>query len=157
MGGNQEDGSKVADPMHDRAAACHLLYFITKREHVVPHRIRRLNELIESERDNAELIGLLLVYQTYDFTIIVPHNVRLVNAFVFKVKSSYWTNQLELWILTLFKKTPHPEMKHQLTNIRALWQNNADFSHDVRKAEFQLPTKTKAKRLKFTDVSGVNS
>ncbi|KAF1796465.1 hypothetical protein FB192DRAFT_1463182 [Mucor lusitanicus] len=117
-----------------RAAACHLLYFITKREHVVPHRIRRLNELIESERDNAELIGLLLVYQTYDFTIIVPHNVRLVNAFVFK--------------------TPHPEMKHQLTNIRALWQNNADFSHDVRKAEFQLPTKTKAKRLKFTDVSG---
>ncbi|OAD00753.1 hypothetical protein MUCCIDRAFT_85107 [Mucor lusitanicus CBS 277.49] len=96
--------------------------------------IRRLNELIESERDNAELIGLLLVYQTYDFTIIVPHNVRLVNAFVFK--------------------TPHPEMKHQLTNIRALWQNNADFSHDVRKAEFQLPTKTKAKRLKFTDVSG---
>jgi len=71
--------------MLDRAAACHLLYFITKREHVVPHRIRRLNELIDSERDNAELIGLLLVYQTYDFTIRVPHNARLVNAFVFKV------------------------------------------------------------------------
>ncbi|EPB88485.1 hypothetical protein HMPREF1544_04720 [Mucor circinelloides 1006PhL] len=117
-----------------RAAACHLLYFITKREHVVPHRIRRLNELIDSERDNAELIGLLLVYQTYDFTIRVPHNARLVNAFVFK--------------------TPHPEIKHQLTNIRALWQNNADFSHDVRKAEFQLPNKSKAKKLKSTDVSG---
>lgn len=81
----QKRTSQVAHSMDDRAAACHLLYFITKREHVVPHRIRRLKELIESERDNAELIGLLLVYQTYDFTIIVPHNVRLVNAFVFEV------------------------------------------------------------------------
>lgn len=55
-----------------------------------------------------------------------------------------------------FNQTPHPEIKHQLTNIRALWQNNADFSHDVRKAEFQLPNKSKAKKLKSTDVSGVN-
>lgn len=58
-------------------------------------------------------------------------------------------------MVTLSNQTPHPEMKHQLTNIRTLWRNNANFSHDLRKAEFQLPTKTKAKRLKSTDVSGV--
>jgi hypothetical protein len=43
------------------------------------------NELIESEQDNKELIGLLMVYQTYNLDISVPVNVRLKNAFVFEV------------------------------------------------------------------------
>jgi hypothetical protein len=89
----------------NRPYTCHLLYFLTHRQHVTPYRIRILyvkeqddyhtyltyiflyrNELIESEKDNKELIGLLMVYQTYNLDIAVSVNVRLVNAFVFEVK-----------------------------------------------------------------------
>lgn len=88
----------------NRPYICHLLYFLTHREHVTPYRIRILyemqdeyyciicnslsiyrNELIENERDNKELIGLLMVYQTYKLDIAIPVNARLVNAFVFQV------------------------------------------------------------------------
>lgn len=45
-------------------------------------------------------------------------------------------------------------MKHELKNIRTLWNNQMEIV-DSRKAEFQLPTKKKAKKLKSKDVSGV--
>ncbi|KAI8644470.1 Mis6-domain-containing protein [Parasitella parasitica] len=111
-----------------RGSVCHLLYFLTKREHVTPYRVRRLTELIQNEKSSPELIGLLMVYQTYDITITVPHNVRLVNAFVFK--------------------TPFPDLKNHLTNVRQLWNVESDDSIKDRKAEFQLPTKAKAKKSK---------
>ncbi|CEP08174.1 hypothetical protein [Parasitella parasitica] len=111
-----------------RAPVCHLLYYITKREHVTPYRVRRLTELIQNEKSSAEMIGLLMVYQTYDVTITVPHNVRLVNTFVFK--------------------TPFPDLKNRSINIRRLWNVEYDESIEPRKAEFQLPTKAKSKKFK---------
>lgn len=45
-------------------------------------------------------------------------------------------------------------MKHELKNIRTLWNNEMEIV-DSRKAEFQLPTKKKAKKLKSKDISGV--
>lgn len=45
-------------------------------------------EMIESERDNAPLLGLLTAYQRYDSNISVPINVKLNprSAYLFTVK-----------------------------------------------------------------------
>ena len=41
--------------------------------------------MIDSEKDNASLIALLMSYQTFDPTIVVPHNARLADMLVFTV------------------------------------------------------------------------
>ncbi|KAI7906552.1 Mis6-domain-containing protein [Cokeromyces recurvatus] len=107
-----------------RSHICHLLYYLTRKEQVTPYRVRRLNELIESERNNAEMIGLLLYYQTFDISIIVPYNVRLVNVFVFK--------------------NPCLNITTNLANIRGLWANDEmELTLDVHKSDFQLPARKK--------------
>jgi hypothetical protein len=45
--------------------------------------------MIENEKDNASLIGLLMVYKRYNPEIRVPENVRLSRMFVFQVKYIY--------------------------------------------------------------------
>lgn len=43
------------------------------------------NELIQQEKDNYSLIGLLMVYRTFDSSIHIPVNVRLKDMFAFEV------------------------------------------------------------------------
>ncbi|KAI8066934.1 Mis6-domain-containing protein [Gilbertella persicaria] len=111
-----------------RRSLCHLLYFLTKKEHVTKYRVTRLKEMIDAERDNAELIALLLVYQTYDASINVPHNVRLADMLVFR--------------------NPLPQVKHNLTNLRILWKNDIQFKTDIIKGEIRLPTMKRVRMSK---------
>ncbi|KAI7869101.1 Mis6-domain-containing protein [Mucor mucedo] len=85
---------------------CHLLYYMTRKSHVTPYRIRTLNELIEQEKDNASLIGLLAVYRTFDHSVQVPVNVRLRSMFAFE--------------------HPDPSFRVKMRNIWAYW---GDESH----------------------------
>lgn len=42
---------------------------------------------MDSEKDTASLIGLLLVYRSFNPEVKVPVNVRLGEMFVFRVRS----------------------------------------------------------------------
>ncbi|KAI8984632.1 Mis6-domain-containing protein [Mycotypha africana] len=114
-----------------RPYACHLLYYLTRREHVTPFRVMRLKELIEDVKDNRELIGLMVVYQTYDLKIDVPHNVRLANRFVFQ--------------------NPFPEIKNDITSIRQIWDNEYTMSPETEKPVFRLPAHKKPKYKKSSE------
>ncbi|KAG2192050.1 hypothetical protein INT47_012299, partial [Mucor saturninus] len=73
--------------------------------HYLPFRVIR-NELIEQEKDNASLIGLLAVYRTFDHSVQVPVNVRLRSMFAFE--------------------HPDPSFRVKMRNIWAYW---GDESH----------------------------
>ncbi|KAI9480886.1 MAG: Mis6-domain-containing protein [Benjaminiella poitrasii] len=117
-----------------RPYICHLLYYLTRKEQVTSYRVKRLNELVESERNNAEMIGLLLYYQTFVPNITVPYNVRLVNIFVFK--------------------NPRADVTTDLTNIHTLWSSNEiELALDLHKSDFQLPARKKPRKSKSKNLS----
>ncbi|OBZ85717.1 Centromere protein I [Choanephora cucurbitarum] len=110
-----------------RHALCHVLYYLTKKEHVTTYRVTRLKEMIDSEKDNASLIALLMSYQTFDPTIVVPHNARLADMLVF-------TN-------------PLPAVRENLIQLRLLWKHDLEPKLGSFKDEIRIPS---AKRVRLT-------
>ncbi|KAI8059756.1 Mis6-domain-containing protein [Thamnidium elegans] len=109
-----------------RASICHLLYFITRKEDVTPYRIRKLKSLVDQEKENRSLIGLLMVYNSFDKSVEVPVNVRLRDMFVFE--------------------HPDPAMKAELKQIKEYWGEKEQV-RGMTKPRLRLPQKQ-------SDVSG---
>lgn len=110
-----------------RNTICHLLYYLTRKEDVIPYRVRKLHELVDSEKDTASLIGLLLVYRSFNPEVKVPVNVRLGEMFVFR--------------------HPNPQLKTDLTHIRLQKENHEAFPNS-RKPYLVLPSTKKLKKAR---------
>ncbi|KAI8978903.1 Mis6-domain-containing protein [Pilobolus umbonatus] len=118
-----------------RPEICHLLYFITRRNHVTKYRIRILQQMLEKEKDNEAIIALLMVYKNYNALIRVPQNIRLKNMFVFE--------------------HPNPELMNHLMNIRILWANVPDgLSFHFHKPPIEFPEPKKAKSRSYLSRAG---
>ncbi|KAI8356664.1 Mis6-domain-containing protein [Blakeslea trispora] len=110
-----------------RHSLCHVLYYLTKREHVTIYRITRLKEMIDSEKDDADLLALLLCYQTFDSTITVPPNARLADMLVFT--------------------SPLPDMRENLIKLRVFWKHDMEPKTHTFKDKIQIPS---TKRVRLT-------
>ncbi|XP_053329678.1 centromere protein I [Spea bombifrons] len=89
---------------------CHLLYLITKKDHVRPFRVRKLLELQSRKGLYPPLIGLLSLYKIFcPEMVLVSLPSRVKNYF----KSSHllWTSELRA---VTRRNAGHPTMDHIL-------------------------------------------
>ncbi|KAI8146316.1 Mis6-domain-containing protein [Fennellomyces sp. T-0311] len=82
-----------------RPSLCHLLYFMTRRQHVKPYRIQKLLEIAETVDYDAPLYGLLSVYKAYQPDIIMPMSQKATTVF----------------------EPPLPHIKDMCEQIRNIW------------------------------------
>lgn len=69
---------------------------------------------MDSEKDTASLIGLLLVYRSFNPEVKVPVNVRLGEMFVFRVRSISRVETVQICSTHLSKLAPKPSTQNRL-------------------------------------------
>ncbi|KAL1923506.1 uncharacterized protein VTP21DRAFT_8486 [Calcarisporiella thermophila] len=76
-----------------RPNLCHLLYFLTKREHVKPFRIRKLLDLQNRVGQEPHLVGLLSVYKDYAPNLVMTA-IPPVRSVIFKCPDINWQQNI---------------------------------------------------------------
>ncbi|KAL1932275.1 hypothetical protein VTP01DRAFT_9331 [Rhizomucor pusillus] len=114
-----------------RPELCHLLYFMTKRVHVKPYRIRYLLSIVEKSTSGMEphVFGLLDTYRAYYPEINLPRTSKKRQIF----------------------SHPDPAAKEYIQQIRLEWDQSAEVPNlDLHKPALDNPP---VKRRKVNDKS----
>lgn len=87
-------------------------------------------KLVKAEKDNRQLIGLLMVYHSFNDEIEVPVNIRLEDMFVFE----------------------HPDLDFyaNLRSIRAYWGDLEE--HSLARPKLPLPRKVSRYKIGIKNI-----